>query len=97
MGVFSFCLLGELKKLLHIRTDICLALRELSHNLLLFFSVRGKEIERKGLALEEIGHQDESIEGGSDAVGALEGLRDEAEDVVDGYEGFLGGSRTGLI
>ena len=97
MRVFAFGLFGDFDKLCQVGTNIGLALCKFAHNLLLLLGVRGKESHREGFALEEIGHQDEGIERGCKTVSALKGLRDEAKDVVDGNESFLGGSGTGLI
>lgn len=55
---------------------------------------------REGVALEEVRHEDlvlVVLVGVGEDVGALEGLRAEAEDVVDDEDGRGGGGGTGGV
>jgi len=69
--------------------------------LLLLVRVRRERAKRQGLAEEEVGHEDAVlvvlIVGVGEDVGALQGLRREAEDVVDDENGAFGVGGPGRI
>lgn len=72
--------------------------KKLSHRLLLLLRVGGEIADGEGFAVEEIGHEDTVLVfrvGVREDIGALHGLREEAEDVVDYEEGGggVGGAR----
>ena len=88
--IHPFRLPNYLSQLLHIRAHISRPLPKRARNLLLLLSVRRESIHRQRVPPEEIRHQNKRIEGMRQQVGALEGLGDEAEDIVDGDEGASG-------
>jgi len=68
--------------------------------LLLLVGVRRIVAARKRLPMEKVGHEDLVLMGRvgvSEDVGALDGLRAEAEDVVDDENGGGGGGGAGGV
>lgn len=89
-------LLQQLWHFLHSIWRACWAGEEVSHPLLLLVRVRWEVAVRQRLAEEEVGHEDLVLVAGVGVcknVSTLDGLRREAEDIVDDEDG--GGSIGG--
>ena len=90
-------LLHQLRHLLRRLLRICRSSKEIAQLLLFFIRVGWKYALGQGFAEEEVGYEDLVLVGAvgmGEDIGALDGLRAEAEDVVDDEDctGGIGGA-----